>query len=72
MLFMKWKYQRGYTGFNYHVTGGHEEEARAAQLAKNPNRVGLLVLRLLGLRTVPKPPRTVRKASPSHENRHRA
>jgi hypothetical protein len=41
-------YRRGYTGFNYHVTGGHEAEAVAAERAKKPSRVGLFILRLLG------------------------
>ena len=32
------------------VTDGHEAEAKAAQLRKPPNRIGLLILRLLGFR----------------------
>lgn len=63
-----WPYRRGYTGRNYHVTGGHEREARAAQLAKPPNRLGLLVLRLLGFRAPSRPPQPVHKAPPSHEH----
>jgi hypothetical protein len=66
-----WPYRRGYSGRNYHVTGGHEREARAAQLAKEPNRLGILVLRLLGLHDAPKPVRPIRGASPSHEHRHK-
>jgi hypothetical protein len=66
-----WPYRRGYTGRNYHVTGGHEKEAEAAELAKKPNRLGLLVLRLLGLRA-PKPAPPIRNASPSHEHHHKA
>jgi hypothetical protein len=31
------------------VTDGHEAEAKAAQLRKPPNRVGLFFLRMLGL-----------------------
>ena len=42
------KYRRGYTGRSYNVTGGHEAEAKAAERAKEPNRFGLFVLRLLG------------------------
>lgn len=30
------------------VTDGHEAEAKAAQLRKEPNRIGLALLRLLG------------------------
>jgi hypothetical protein len=41
---------KGYTGFSYHVTGGHEAEARAAEEAKPPNRFGMFVLRLLGFK----------------------
>ncbi len=41
---------KGYTGFSYHVTGGHEAEAEAAEEAKAPNRFGMLVLRLLGFK----------------------
>jgi hypothetical protein len=44
------KYRRGYTGRSYNVTGGHEAEAKAAQRAKKPSRVGLFVLRVLGYR----------------------
>lgn len=32
------------------VTDGHEAAAKAAQLRKRPNRIGLFVLRLLGFR----------------------
>jgi hypothetical protein len=41
-------YSRGWTGRNYHVTGGHEAEAKAAEQAKEPNRFGLWVLQKLG------------------------
>jgi hypothetical protein len=61
------KYRRGYTGRDFHVTGGHEAEARAAQRAKKPNRFGVWVLRVLGYeKSVPgeqKPPRP----PPAHE-----
>ncbi len=43
-------YRRGYTGRDFHVTGGHEAEAEAAERAKKPNRFGMWVLRLLGFR----------------------
>ncbi len=43
-------YRRGYTGRDFHVLGGHEAEALAAQRAKKPNRFGLWVLRRLGYR----------------------
>lgn len=68
---MRWKYRRGYTGRNYHVTGGHENQARAAERAKKPNSAGVMVLRLLGLRGAAKPPLRIRKASPSHQRRHK-
>lgn len=68
---MRWKYRRGYSGPNYHVTGGHEREARAAQRAKPPSRLGLFVLRLLGFREAPSAPRGRRRPSPNHEHRHK-
>ena len=40
-------YHRGYTGRDYHVTGGHEEEALAARRAKRLNRFQTWVLKLL-------------------------
>jgi hypothetical protein len=46
-------FNRGYTGFNYHVTNGHEAEAVAEELAKPPNRFGLFILRLLGFKGKP-------------------
>jgi hypothetical protein len=36
------------SGSNYRVTDEHEAEAKAAQRAKKPSRIGLFVLRLLG------------------------
>jgi hypothetical protein len=42
------KYRRGWTGRDFHVTGGHEAEAKAAEQAKKPNRFGLWVLGRLG------------------------
>ena len=44
-------YRRGYMGRDYHVTGEHEAEAKAAERARKPNRVGLFILRLLGGRS---------------------
>ncbi len=43
-----YNYRQGYMGRDYHVTGEHEAEAKAAQRAKKPTRIGLFVLRLLG------------------------
>jgi hypothetical protein len=43
-------YGRGYSTFNYHVTAGHEAEAREAEMRKKPSRLGMFVLRLLGYR----------------------
>ena len=65
---MRWPYRQGYTGFNYHVTGGHEAEAKAAERAKKPSRIGLFVLRLLGYRgSLPE----VNRATPDREHGHR-
>jgi hypothetical protein len=47
---------KGYTGFPYHVTGGHEEEAEAAERAKPPNRFGMWILRRLGFKGKPPEP----------------
>jgi hypothetical protein len=46
-------YRRGYTGRDFHVTGGHEAEAEAAEEAKKPSRFGMWVLRRLGYRGSP-------------------
>jgi hypothetical protein len=43
-------YRRGYTGRDFHVSGGHEAEALAAERAKKPNRFGMWVLGRLGYR----------------------
>jgi len=54
------------------VTDGHEAEARAAQLRKRPNRVGLFCLRVLGFRKEVTPPTRQRvHARPSHMHRIR-
>jgi hypothetical protein len=51
------------------VTDGHEAQAKAAQRRKRPNRIGLLVLRVLGLRSK-RPPLTGQGdlARPSHKH----
>ena len=64
-------YRRGYMGRDYHVTGGHEAEAEAAQKRKRPTRIGLFVLRRLGYRGTLAPPLRTRPFSPSQEKRHR-
>jgi hypothetical protein len=38
------------------ISDGHEAEAKAAQLRKRPNRVGLFFLRVLGFRGEVAPP----------------
>lgn len=64
-----WPYRRGYSGRNYHVTGEHEAEAKAAQRNSKPNLLGLVVLRLLGFKgPVPGPHSTT--VSPDHERMH--
>ena len=51
------KYRKGWTGRDFHVTGGHEAEAKAAQEAKKPSRLGMWILRMLGYqRPDPTPP----------------
>ena len=51
------------------VTDRHEAEAKAAQLRRRPNRIGLFFLRLLGFRGVAAPPTGQRRHSgPSHEH----
>lgn len=64
------RYRQGYTGRDYHVTGGHEAEAKAAQRAKKPSRLGVFVLRLLGYRGTPSLPPRVRDSSPGREHRN--
>jgi hypothetical protein len=44
---------KGYN-FQVHVTDGHEAEAKAAQMKKKPNRIGLLLLAMLGYRPRPR------------------
>ena len=51
------------------VTDGHEAEAKAAQLRKRPNRVGLFFLKVLGFRGQVTPPMEQRgHVGPSHEH----
>ena len=38
---------KGYN-FQVRVTHGHEAEAKAAEMAKKPNRLGMFIVRLLG------------------------
>jgi hypothetical protein len=64
-------YRRGYSGRDYHVTGGHEAEAKAAQKAKRPSRFGVFVLRLLGYRGGAPRPTKKRARSPRHEKKPR-
>lgn len=66
------RYRKGYTGFDYHVTGGHEAEAKAAEEAKEPNRLGMWVLRKLGYRGAdPKPQsKAPHRGAPHHPKSH--
>lgn len=66
----RWPYQRGYTGRNYHVTGGHEAEAEAAQQAKKPGRIGLFILRILGFKGSVEQLPDARRVTPSHMHGH--
>lgn len=43
---------KGYN-FQVRVTGGHEAEAKAAEMAKRPNRIGMFIVRLLGYKGGP-------------------
>ena len=52
-------------GRDYHVTGGHEAMAQAAQRRKRPSRLGLVVLRMLGYKGRPLGPET-KAPSPRH------
>jgi hypothetical protein len=38
---------KGYN-FQVRVTSGHEAEAKAAEMAKKPNRLGMLIVKVLG------------------------
>jgi hypothetical protein len=51
------------------VTDGHEARAKAAQLRKRPNRVGLFLLKMLGFRGQVAPPmEQTGHGGPSHEH----
>jgi hypothetical protein len=51
------QYRRGYTGRDFHVTGGHEEEALAAERAEGPpNRFQRWILKVLGYKGPDPPP----------------
>lgn len=51
------------------VTDGHEADAKAAQLRKRPNRIGLFFLKILGFRgQVPAPTDQRGHVAPSHEH----
>jgi hypothetical protein len=51
------------------VTDGHESDAKAAQLRKRPNRIGLFILKVLGFRGQVKPQLGQSgHAGPSHEH----
>jgi hypothetical protein len=41
---------RGYN-FQVRVTSDHEAEAKAAEMAKRPNRLGMFIVRCLGLKS---------------------
>jgi hypothetical protein len=71
-MFGSAKYRRGYMGRDYHVTGGHEAEAVAAQKRQRPTRIGLFVLRHLGFKGTVAPPLDTSPFSPRHEKRHRS
>jgi hypothetical protein len=55
------RYRRGYTGRSFGVTGGHEAEAKAAEKAKKPTWMGVMVLRMLGFKGQPKSARPPRR-----------
>jgi hypothetical protein len=63
---VRWPYRNGYTGRNYHVTGGHEAEAEDAERAKKPSRIGLFVLRHLGFKGSVEQLPDVSRTTPSH------
>jgi hypothetical protein len=55
------------------VTDGHEAEAKAAQMSKRPNRIGLFFLKVLGFRGQVTPPGDQRgdvRPSHMHPGRH--
>jgi hypothetical protein len=68
--YMGRNYRQGYMGRDYHVTGEHEAEAKAAERAKKPTRIGLFVLRLLGYRGSVQQLPDVHRVTPSHPHPH--
>src|ERR1700733_820365 len=60
-------YHQGWTGKDYHVSGGHEAEAKADEEAERPSRLGLWVLRKLGYKG---PDPTPRRKTPHHGAPH--
>ena len=55
------------------MTDGHEAEAKAAQMRKRPNRIGLFFLRVLGFRGQVAPPTSQRgytRPSLEHPRHH--
>ena len=51
------------------MTDGHETDAKAAQLRKRPNRIGLFLLKVLGFRGQVSPPTDQRgHVGPSHKH----
>ena len=69
--YMGRNYRQGYMVRDYHVTGEHEAEAKAAERAKKPTRIGLFVLRLLGYRGSVQQVPDVHRVTPSHPHPHR-
>jgi hypothetical protein len=64
-------YGKGYTTFGYHVSGGHEAEAKEAEEAKRPNRLGMWFLRKLGYKGAdPEPPTIPHHGAPGHPKSH--
>jgi len=51
------------------VTDGHEADAKAAQMRKRPNRIGLFFLKVLGFQGQVTPPTAQKRhVGPSHEH----
>jgi hypothetical protein len=57
-------------GRDYHVTGEHEAEAKAAERAKKPSRIGLFVFKLLGGTPPDKQVTGVSRATAGHPDPH--
>ena len=63
-------YRRGYMGRSYNVTGGHEAEAKAAERAKKPSRIGRFVFKLLGGKDPVQHAPAVHQVPPHHKHPH--